>query len=214
MNATCLGIRRDLPAFAARDLDADTAARVRAHLVDCNACRIVAAAAGRAAQALQAARELPEACDDAWFAGLHQSILAAAAGGAKAPATARPARRRTASVVAAAALFAAGLVVSATASREGGLHVRPPIRIAGDAPDAGSGPAGAGRASMLPLGQEQWLGPHHGLMGRLELRTLEQLETEEFQLRPPSQDQSFPKARRLAPEAGPAAGSVPAESRR
>lgn len=210
MSASCRRIRRALLAFAARDLDADAAARVRAHLRDCNACRIEAAAAARAAQALQEARDLPEACDPAWFAGMHQSILEAAAATPTAPAVARPARRRTASMVAAAALFAAGLAVSAVPSRSSGLHVRPPIRIAGEAPDA----AGNGRASMLPLGQEQWLGPHHGLMGRLELRSLEQLETEGFEVRPPSQDRLYPSAARSAPAAAPAAGTGSAESRR
>lgn len=211
MSSTCRSVRRALPAFAAGDLDAEAAARVRVHLVACNGCRLDAAAGARAARALQEARALPEACDEAWFSELHHAILTAAKSGVGQTALHRSARRRTASAVAAAALFVAGLAVSGASSREGGLHVRPPIRIAGDAPDAAGG---AGRASMLPLGQEQWLGPHPGLMGRLEFRTLEQFETEGFQLRPPSQDQSFRSVRRLAPTAGASGGPTAAEPRR
>jgi len=67
---------------------------------------------------------------------------------------------------------------------------------------------------MLPLGQEQWLGPHPGLMGRLEFRTLEQFEGDGVQLRPPSQDQAYPSARRVAPAQAPAADPAAGESRR
>ena len=208
MNSSCRSIRGALPAFAAEDLDAETAARVRTHLVGCNACRVAAAAAARAARALQSSGPLPAACDAAWFEGLHRSITSAV--GMDAPVVAVPRTRRTASVAAAAALFVAGLAASAGWSAGGGLHTRPPIRIAGDVPEA----AAAGRASMLPLGQEQWLGPHPGLMGRLEFRTLEQFEGDGVQLRPPSQDQAYPSARRVAPAQAPAADPAAGESRR
>ncbi len=209
MNPSCREVRRDLPAFAATDLEAASAARVRAHLVACNACRIEAATAARAARALATAGPLPARCDDAFFTSLHATITAATR--APAAAGASPQRLNGTHLVAASVLFAAGLALSLLPSQGGGLHARPPIRIAADLRDAMAAPPGPGRATMLPLGQEQWLGPHHGLMGRLEFRTLEQFETEGFAVRPPSQDQSFRAARRPAPgDAEPVQGPVPA----
>jgi len=205
----CRAVRGLLGAFAATDLEAAVEGQVRNHLVRCNPCRLEAARAARAAQALQAVSALPAACDDAFFAAMHQEVVASVRGEAVAPAPA-PLRRRT-SVVAAAALFAAGFAVSLVLPRDGGLHVRPPIRIAPDARDGSAPSAGGGRTSMQPLGQEQWLGPHPGLMGRLELRSLEQMESEGFQVRPPSQDQSFPRRSRVGTGTEPApdpAGSV------
>lgn len=83
MSSSCRTVREQLPWFAGDDLDARTAAEVRAHLVDCLACRREASVLQRATAALgscaDAAGTAETPAATAMFADLHRSIVAAVA---------------------------------------------------------------------------------------------------------------------------------------
>lgn len=76
--SSCAQVLDWLPCFVGDDLDVESASAVRAHLRDCVACRREAAALQ---QSMKALRSLQEAgapgVDDAAFAVMHTSILAA-----------------------------------------------------------------------------------------------------------------------------------------
>ena len=79
-SASCGSVREQLPWFAGGELDASTAASVRAHLVDCHACRGEAAVLQRSHAALGALAVGDETpAETAMFADLHRDILAAVA---------------------------------------------------------------------------------------------------------------------------------------
>jgi hypothetical protein len=77
---SCGRVRARLPWFAGGELDIGTAASVRAHLVDCHACRCEAAVLQRSHAALGAlATAVETPAETAMFADLHRDILAAVA---------------------------------------------------------------------------------------------------------------------------------------
>lgn len=79
-STSCGPVREQLPWFAGGELDASTAASVRAHLVDCHACRGEAAVLQRSHAALGALAVGDETpAEAAMFADLHRDILAAVA---------------------------------------------------------------------------------------------------------------------------------------
>lgn len=77
---SCARVREQLPWFAVGELDTVTATSVRAHLVDCHACRCEAAVLQRSHAALGALAAVDETpAETAMFADLHRDILAAVA---------------------------------------------------------------------------------------------------------------------------------------
>lgn len=75
---SCTQVLNWLPCFVGDDLDVETASAVRAHLLDCVACRREAAALQQSTKALRSLREAgAPGVDDAAFASMHTAILAA-----------------------------------------------------------------------------------------------------------------------------------------
>jgi len=186
--STCRRVRDELPWFVGGDLPAERERAAADHLRDCCACRRQAAALQQSRKALdEAGRVVPGGVDEPMFTAMQASIVAAVgreeAGAMRGEAGGAP--WRWAQVLAAAAMFLFGwwLVDTEAVSPVFG---RPPIAgpiggVAKAVPYAGH------RVELQPLGDE-WkpatggaengVGP--GMMGRLRLRTLEDLEDPDF----------------------------------
>lgn len=186
---SCGGVREQLPWFAGGELDASTAARVRAHLVDCHACRCEAAVLQRSHAALGAFAAVDETpAETAMFADLHRDILAAVAAepAPSVPTGNRSSWRAAWRAFAAAAIlvvvgFWCGTVVGDR--RNGGGDSRPVVAadpVSGSRTAAGESPmvvpyAGP-RVALRPLGEDRGgddveVGPS-GLLVRHALRQL------------------------------------------
>jgi len=178
---TCDDVRRNLEWFVGDDLDAGSAAQVRAHLRECVVCRNDAASLQQAIKGLRglATAGHPDV-DDAMFTAMHASIVERI--DAESHALGRVRGRgwwRVLPLAAAAAVFAIGWW-SVRGLDGGSVFDRPPL---GTLVDHGvpvkvvpwSGP----RVPLQPLGDERsepdaasgGVGP--GMMGRWRLRTLE-----------------------------------------
>jgi hypothetical protein len=191
-SSPCQRVRDELPWFVGGDLPAERERATADHLRDCRDCRRHAAALQQSTKALgEAGRVAPDGADEAMFAVMHASILAAVGreeavrmrGEAGRPAW------RWAQVLAAAAMFLFGwwLVDSRSDSPVFG---RPPITSPIGVGAAKAVPYAGDRVQLQPLGDE-WpaasggdgFGP--GMMGRWRLRTLEDLENPGAVLVPP-----------------------------
>ncbi len=74
--ASCDSIRAALPWFVGEELEPEHLASVRAHLVDCFACRAEASALQQGVSRLQRAAAAPVAgVDDAFFGELHRTVV-------------------------------------------------------------------------------------------------------------------------------------------
>jgi len=174
--AVCGRVREQLPSFAGGDLDPPVAADVRAHLLDCHACRREAAVLQRANAALCAFGRSDETpVQTAMFADLHRDIVAAvAAEPVPSLPPGRAARWASWRVLAAAAmLVAVGFWGgSAAGDRRNGRAEEHPVGSAGQAP-----------ASRFPVGEVPMVVPYAG--PRVELRPLgEDRGDDEFEVGP------------------------------
>lgn len=185
----CVRVREQLPWFAGGELDVRDAAFVRAHLVDCHACRCEAAVLQRAHAALGAlgtADETP--AEAAMFADLHRDIVAAVAAepAPPVPAAGRASWWASGRVLAAAAIlvvvgFWGGIVAGDRRSSSGDSRplgtsaVAPAPRTAGGESPMVVPYAGP-RVELRPLGEDRGdddveVGPS-GLLVRRALRQL------------------------------------------
>lgn len=185
----CQRVRDELPWFVGGDLPVERERAAAAHLRDCSACRREAAALQQSRKALGVAgRVVPDGADEAMFAAMHASIVAAVGreqdgamrGEVERPWPGRMPARRWVQVLAAAAMFLFGWWLVDTRAVSS-VFDRPPIggpaRVVGVAKAV---PYAGHRVQLQPLGDE-WrpatggvengVGP--GMMGRWRLRTLE-----------------------------------------
>lgn len=168
----CPPIGRRLALFVGGDLDAADAGRVRSHLRGCASCRGRASALLQAHRTLRAAAECPAPAgvDEAFFARLHGRVMERVreAGAPAVPVRARG-RTRLLGALAAASLFASGLLL--TGGSEPGLLDRSAIRAPDPPREAPARRPALQPLSFRPAGERPGAG--FGLMGRLQLRTLE-----------------------------------------
>lgn len=185
----CARVREQLPWFTGGELDASTAASVRAHLVDCYACRREAALLQRSHAALAALGTADETPAEAtMFADLHRDIVAAVAAETvpSVPAGGRASWWATGRALVAAAIlvvvgFWGGTLVGD--QRNLGVDSRPPSTLAsqpasrtvvGESPRVV--PYAGPRVELRPLGDDRGddeveVGPS-GLLVRRALRQL------------------------------------------
>jgi hypothetical protein len=184
--------------FVGGELPPGLAGGLRRHLRDCASCRREASGLLQARTALSgaAARGAPD-LGEAFFSALHADVVAAVAQPAGRRPGGRPqlrTRRWWGAGAAAALLFAIGLLFARPAA---GLLDRAPIRPGAAGAPVNTAPGGS---YLLPLEYQEgdFDAFGQGLLGRSQLRTLEQ----RADLWPPRRP-----ARRAAPGASPQGGA-------
>ncbi|MBM4062480.1 MAG: hypothetical protein FJ265_15495 [Planctomycetes bacterium] len=180
----CRAILDQLPLFAGGDLDASTAAAVKAHLRLCCACRREAASLLQALKALRGAGVPDDVADAAGSADLHGAIVGAVMADVVAREGRSVALRRAARVAAAAAaalsLFLGGWWL--VRSEPDPLFVRGPLVQNVDWSGPKAVPWSGGRVQLRPLGLDgrdaggAGEGAAPGMLGRFRLRTLDAVE--------------------------------------
>lgn len=189
LSTPCARVREQLPWFAGGELDTGAAASVRAHLVDCHACRREAAVLQRSHAALGAFASADETpAETSMFAELHRNIVAAVA---SEPVPSAPASGRSSWLASGQALAAAAILVVVGFwggtlvgdQRNPGVDSRPPSTLAsqqdsrtvvGESPRVV--PYAGPRVELRPLGEDRGddeveVGPS-GLLVRRALRQL------------------------------------------
>lgn len=176
--SACREISALLPEFVGDDLASSMVEHVRAHLIDCSACRRVAGSLQRSRAALRSAAVGAErAFDETAFATMHRSIVAATTAAMRGDELSqRTAQRRPGPwwLLAAAALVVGGAWFGMQSRRESSVWHRLPT--ATPAAEALVVPWSGQRVDLQLLGDERSSlsgeGFGTGLMGRHRLRML------------------------------------------
>lgn len=174
-SAACEFASARLPLFAGGDLDVGEAEVVRAHLIDCVACRNEAAGLQRAVAGLRAVSASPApGVDDAWFAAQQRAICERVEAAAV-PAASSVAWRSWGLAAAALLLIGIGFELGQSGQAQS-VFVRPATTILFGNPKAV--PWSGERAMMRQLGDDEQAADERdgaaaaGMRGRDELRTL------------------------------------------